>query len=502
MNKLFLATVLCVIFCQVAYGAKWHVTVEGTPSGNGSLDNPWDLSTAFNSDLVGANDTIFVHGGTYVGGNWKINVGGDETGYLYIKPYENEVVVVDSNDGVHHYVTWAITAPYVWVEGIIFTDSSTDRYSENPGSNPSWPDDLDVEDVLPMQGAHAKVVNCIFYNTLVGSNSWNTAPGSELSGCIIFNVGWDDDSRGHGHSTYSQGEDGGKFINNCIIYGGYGQSGIYLYGESMPAKNFVITDNIVFDQGNLSWTGGESNYFVGGFLASEDIAIKRNCSYRTSTSEEGFAIGGGSVRHLGLVFENNHALGGAFLYRIGSYAEAVFRNNIAVDRDRYIAAVLKAAEPTTYNWDNNKWFYTGTAEVPFHYIADEFGGDVSFQDWQALGLDANGVFINSLPSRNYVYVYPSKYSSGRGHVAIFNYLDQSYVNVDLSTVLKRGDSLYVYDAENVFGAPVVQGVYDGSLVAIPMDLTVVTPNAASRSQPHTGREFGCYIVKSTPFLHD
>ncbi|MBW3543795.1 MAG: hypothetical protein KY476_26400, partial [Planctomycetes bacterium] len=52
-----------------AMAAEFHVTTHGSPAGNGSLEQPWDLATALApADAVRPGDTIWLHEGTYRGG--------------------------------------------------------------------------------------------------------------------------------------------------------------------------------------------------------------------------------------------------------------------------------------------------------------------------------------------------------------------------------------------------------------------------------------------------
>ena len=48
---------------------KDHTKTPGTTTGSGSLDQPWDLQTAFNqpSDIVNGGDIIWIHEGIYSG---------------------------------------------------------------------------------------------------------------------------------------------------------------------------------------------------------------------------------------------------------------------------------------------------------------------------------------------------------------------------------------------------------------------------------------------------
>ncbi len=50
----------------VAGATDYYVAPNGSPSGNGSINNPWDLQTALDQPAaVQPGDTIWLRGGTY-----------------------------------------------------------------------------------------------------------------------------------------------------------------------------------------------------------------------------------------------------------------------------------------------------------------------------------------------------------------------------------------------------------------------------------------------------
>src|SRR5262245_511716 len=55
-----------VLWGASAGAAEHHVSPSGTPAGDGSAGNPWDLTTALAGPAsVMPGDTIWLHGGVY-----------------------------------------------------------------------------------------------------------------------------------------------------------------------------------------------------------------------------------------------------------------------------------------------------------------------------------------------------------------------------------------------------------------------------------------------------
>jgi hypothetical protein len=73
---------------------------------------------------------------------------------------------------------------------------------------------------------------------------------------------------------------------------------------------------------------------------------------------------------------------------------------------------------------------------------------------------------------------------GRSNLAIFNWARQSQVDVDLTTILKSGQSFSIVSALDFYGRPLVAGRFDGRPVPVPMP-----------SEPRTGNgEFCAFVV--------
>jgi len=68
-----------------------------------------------------------------------------------------------------------------------------------------------------------------------------------------------------------------------------------------------------------------------------------------------------------------------------------------------------------------------------------------------------------------VLVRPSRYDARRANVAIFNWRKEPAVELRPDKFLQPGDRYRLMDPRNFFGRPILQGVYDGKPIRVPVD---------------------------------
>jgi hypothetical protein len=91
-------------------------------------------------------------------------------------------------------------------------------------------------------------------------------------------------------------------------------------------------------------------------------------------------------------------------------------------------------------------------------------GKISINNYRKAVDEGN---VRELPPSKSV-VIPNKYDPGRAHVAIYNGARAPHVAVDVSAVLKPGDSFRLLDPKDVYGKPVLEGKVEGVLIQVPM----------------------------------
>jgi hypothetical protein len=68
------------------------------------------------------------------------------------------------------------------------------------------------------------------------------------------------------------------------------------------------------------------------------------------------------------------------------------------------------------------------------------------------------------------------------------------VSVDVSAVLQPGDHFEVRNVQDIFGPPVLSGVYSGALLTLPMTGVTPPPAPGRGPAPVTGPYFNAFLL--------
>ncbi len=430
----------------------------GRPNGSGSRNDPLDLATALaGGDFIQPGDTLWLMEGTY-SGNFVSRLSGANNMPIEVRPWPGKRVVLESpprKAGNNSQSTLFVDSQWVNYYGLEVRSRFGDRSSKKPGSNP---DDIDIQGGVTV-GAHynssnTKIINFIVHDTQGGLSSFSASTDSELYGNIIYNNGWTGPDRGHGHGIYTQNKGGYKKLTNNILFFGFG-TGIHAYVEGSPKlENYDIQDNVWFLSGASDPRASQKkdNNLVGGFQPVTNLLIKNNKGY--SDNGRGTRIGyGGSVTGQSAVLEGN-----------------------------YLAENFWVAG----NWDRLEVSNTSV----FHGIT---GASQS----QITDLGGNYFRENDPASGKQIFVSQNGFDPRRARIIIYNFDEDERVSVDLSAVLKEGESYRIHSVFDLFGSPLLTGIYDGSSIAIPMG-AVAPPQPKGingiGAEDDPGRRFGVFLV--------
>jgi len=143
-----------------------------------------------------------------------------------------------------------------------------------------------------------------------------------------------------------------------------------------------------------------------------------------------------------------------------------------------------------YTWNNNT-YYGGSASNPFRYS----GNSMSFGTWRTnTGLDSNSQYNSSRPTGARVFIQPNDYEPGRANITVYNWDNLPTVDVNVSSILSPGERFEVRNAQNYYAGPVLEGVYDGSSIHLPMTgLSVAAPYGWPAAPP-TGPGFNVFVL--------
>ena len=215
--------ILFVFHCLLisAQYNTYHVTINGTDNGKGTLNSPLSLQAALNQpSFILPGDTILIHDGTYRG-NFESELKGSESAFITVKNYNRDQVILDGNIAIDPSRALTINGAYTIYRNLIITNSTPFRDASQPN--------FQSTSGIRIYGHHVKCINLIVHNNPgTGIGFWTSAIDSEIYGCIIFHNGYQGGDRGHGHGIYTQNKTGTKKIYDNIIFSGF-QYGIHAY---------------------------------------------------------------------------------------------------------------------------------------------------------------------------------------------------------------------------------------------------------------------------------
>jgi hypothetical protein len=479
-------------------GREYFVSPAGTPAGNGSREQPWDIETALRQpEAVRPGDTIWIRGGRYGAGTAKAVLRSSLTGTprdpIIVRAWPDERAVIDAwlQVGCCEGDPQPSKGAWVWFWGLEFTSFNPDRTSGRSGP----PDYAAMANhaAADTWAPGSRFINCVVHDTAGGLNLWQENSGGEAYGNVVYHVGGQGPDRGHGHGFYAQNDTGFKQLADNIVFNNFG-NGFQCYGSSKArVQNFLVEGNIVFNNGSIAAPSSASDniLFAGGEGGARDIRIFDNYTYfrpgLDGYNELGFPW---SEANGAAVVRNNYFVGGLDPVDIWRWESFEFTNNLVADASHPLINLVPA-KAAAYRFDRNAYY--GSASFTIDHSAK------GWPDWRAaLGVDANSRHSGERPSGVSAVVRPNRYEPGRANIVIYNWDRKAVVQVDVSAVLRPGDAYQLLDAEDFFGAPALEGVYQGGRLAIPMTgLAAVQPNGSvPRPSVHTAPDFGAFVLRT------
>jgi hypothetical protein len=453
-------------------GRSYYAAPGGTSFGDGSERRPWDLKTALaggdsrggrGPSRVQPGDTIWLRGGTYRGA-FRSTVAGREGAPVVVRQFPGERAVLDGA-GPARSSTLYVAGDYSVFWGFELTNSSPQRTSPSPGS------DFRPNVVVPA-AAHTKFINLVVHDGGVAFYTEPKFPDIEISGCIIYNNGWQGPDRGHGHALYIKNYTGPLVVRDNVMFNQYGY-GVHGYTNATTGKliNITIEGNIAFNNGALANRNSlSSNILLGGEAYAAGDVVRDNVAYYSpvlSAAGANVMIGWRKVENGDVVVENNYLVGGSPVLEFGYWKAARVSNNTLIGAGG-----------------------GGGGGGPAIIRRDPAARGQIWRDNEE----------HSSATTTKVVVRPNLYEKGRAHIVVFNWARDSAASLDVSGILAPGDRYEVRNVQDLFGAPVATGTVAGSSITIL--LRGVTPplpvGLTSSPAPQTGPAFDVFLVTRTP----
>ena len=278
---------------------------------------------------------------------------------------------------------------------------------------------------------------------------------SHCPGCRFINLAIHDHS-GNGLGMWAEGPDQvayGNIIDNNGVRGANDHPGHGIYAQNETGSKKLI-DNILVNQ------FGYGVHIYGESGGLKNFTIDGNVGVNSGQQDGMDYQVGGLTQVVNLVFTDNM-----------SYRSPGRRGNTA---------------RLGYDWGptNSGAIITG------NYLV----GTLLLPNWSSMTFSGNTVLDGSMPTSTKVVVEPNQYEAGRANVIVYNWGGQGAVSVDLSKVLRSGDSYEVRNAANFYAAPVASGTYNGGSVSIPITSVAPARSISGQSTSSTGTEFNAYVV--------
>jgi hypothetical protein len=470
-------------------GADWYAATNGTSTGDGSLAHPLDLTTALNGVKVQAGDTLWLRGGVYQG-TFYSSLAGQANLLITVRQYPGERATVDGGIAQS-------TGGYTIYWGFEVMNSHPKRVSKKTAPSPS---DLPVLAGFNLRAPNIHLVNMIIHDALgEGCGVWSEAPDSEVTGCLIYNCGWQGKDHGWGHGIYAQNQTGAKHLTDNIIFNQYG-NGIQVYGSSAAYLiNFTIEGNALINNGNLSLAGDGNNLTLYGGSPAQGIIVTDNLSYNNKNGKAAIQIGStgvAGVTNVDVVIQNNYFVE---LMRVAQWHQATVMTNIMISPNTVMELdqTLEPLRSLGYTWNNNVYYsqeFNGA--LPF-ILNTNPAQSLSWSGWQqATGFDSRSQYTKGQPTGTLVVLQPNQYEAGRANIMVYNWALQSQVAVDVSSVVAIGASYEVRNAQDWYAGPILSGTYSGQPLSLPMTGLTVAKPIALNAPPPTGPQFNAFVITS------
>ncbi len=440
-------------------GRDRYASGSGSSTSDGSIGAPWNMWTALNpSGGYGPipGDTVWIRGGTY-NINFDVTASGTVAQPIKYRQYPGERVIVDG--GSSTYPGFTVKGSNLWFWGFEIYFSNTTRQTTQSGSDPT--DIFRGMTIATDQSSspvNLKIINMVVHDGWNNLGIWADATDAEVYGNIIYYAGWDAPDRGHGHGLYIQNpQNGTKHIEDNIMFRN-SSHGLHAYSWSDLINNYVINNNIAFDNGEIAGAYFQTNYRVNG----DGIDPVRNVQFTNNFAYYSPRYSGG-----------NNVLG-----------NAAGCTNVAITGNYFLTA-------------NGVALIKDAGCAGLTMTGNTFLGSLS--GFTSGNYPSNTYYSSAPTSGIETFVRPNRYEAGRANIVVLNWAGSSTASVDVSSVLSIGDTYEVRDAQNYLGTPAVTGTYCGGTLSFPLTLTTVTaPIGNVTTQPtHTTSQFNVYVLRKT-----
>lgn len=436
-TKHFYVAPLCV-------GTQIEGTVCGESTNDGTKNSPWDFYSVCKAEHnISPDSVVWMLKGDYTNPEntpdkikpFDILISGDTNKPIHFRPENGDLDGVKINAGITVSGNWV----WLWEMEMTFIREAgePDRFDEVTGllvedwrphtidpvyyfhtSGYSALNDIStgrIEINFPNLVDNNKVINTRAHKLSEGLSVWSQASNFEGYGNILYDNGWTDIDRGHGHALYQQNGTTTRLLSDNIIAGHMGH-GMQIYSSvASKTNNFTIIGNIFFAAREVN--GG--NGILIGSVDSTNIKFNEN-------------------------FISSYAL---------KYPYLIFADDLYLNGSKYDANGDKVYQTPPDRECSNNLYYSAYASEDF-----DCDDDVSNTHYNYY----NGQFpLNEIKS----YIRPNKYDGRRANLVVLNPNHEDVVSLNLGSFAKEGDRVMIFNSLDMT-TPLEYGKYNGTYTNI------------------------------------
>lgn len=421
-----------------AHATDFYAAPDGFAGGDGTIERPWNLGSALKGvAAVRPGDTIWLRGGVYraydVPSKYFSALEGAENLPITVRQFPGERAIVDGS------IT-QLTGGWVNYWGFEIMNTLPARITDETGPFPTAfksPDgrgnnvDLTVSG-FDLRAPNVKLINMIIHDSIGGGIVVNSAAiNPEIYGTFSFHNGWQGADRGHGHGFYGQNVSPSVALVRDNLFFSNFALGAQVTGTGPVVDNFRFEGNVFFFNSALS-RKHQGNLVVGPFSGqARNIEVLRNFFFETDASDTDVNLG-------------------------------------------YVGGIINGAIQGNY-------FATKVVLSPHNE-------NVRVVKNTFVNANAPG------PRTNKIVVRPNIYEPGRAHIIVYNWEALPQVTVDLSDVLPVGTVYEIRTAQDILGVPIIQGVFAGGSVLLPMTGLPVAKSFLGRATAPTAPLFNVFVL--------
>lgn len=230
-----------------------------------TIDDPVTLAEALASTRILPGDELLLAAGTYSGDYIASTLIGTEAKPIIIRPRDGARVIIDGS--------LTINGQYqLWKDIEVMYSGWITRTTEISGSAPS---DIPTTKAFNLNGI-GNVCNGLVIHDTVGNGNLSSGTLSKLTGCLIYNCGWNAPDRGHGHSMYIQNVAGRKTLKRCISCNSFGYAW-HAYTEGGNINYIDYIETACINAGSPVQHGYQM--LTGGYKTALEPHWYRNMTY-------------------------------------------------------------------------------------------------------------------------------------------------------------------------------------------------------------------------------